>query len=124
MLISFKRNLTTTIRAFSLLGLLLGLSVSLAEKPEYHDIYLTEDRVCKACRWEAADDWHIRLTNRNGDRIVVKNKEVLGMDRHPFWRKMVYNSLHGMGLPGPIIVPSAFEDGNEYVCKYCNYLDE
>lgn len=91
------------------------------EKAEYKDIYLTENRVCKACRWEIADDYHTRLINRNGDRIVVKNMEVLGMDRHPVWRKAIYKSLHGIGLPGPVIVPSAFENGRDFACKYCDY---
>jgi hypothetical protein len=97
--------------------LLLSLSRGMAA--EFKDIYLIENRVCKACRWEALDDQHVRLTNRNGDRVVVKQKEILGIDRHPVWRKLIYNSLHGIGLPGPVIVPNAFEDGWEYACKYC-----
>lgn len=106
------------------LSLLLLAGVATAEpseKQEYKDIYLTENRVCKACRWEIADDYHTRLVNRQGDRIVVKNMEVLGMDRHPVWRKAIYKSLHGIGLPGPVIVPSAFENGRDFVCKYCDY---
>ncbi len=86
---------------------------------EYKDIYLTENRVCKACRWEAVDARSIRLTNRRGDRIVVHPGEVLGMDRHPVWRKLIHKSLSGVGLPGKIIVPGAFEDGRDFACKYC-----
>lgn len=104
--------------ALPLIALILGLSW--AKAGEFKDIYLTENRVCKACRWEIADDYHTRLTNRNGERIVVKNNEVLGMDRHPVWRKLIDKSLHGIGLPGPVIVPSAFEDGRDYACKYCD----
>lgn len=99
---------------------LFFLPVSIAEKYEYKDIYLTENRVCKSCRWEIADDYHTRLINRDGERIVVRNKDVLGMDRNPFWRKAIYKSLHGIGLPGPVIVPSAFENGRDFVCKYCD----
>ena len=97
--------------------LLLGCSRVMAA--EFTDIYLTENRVCKACRWENEDGQRVRLTNRNGDRVLVKQKEILGVDRHPVWRKLIYNSLHGIGLPGPVIVPNAFEDGREYACKYC-----
>lgn len=99
------------------MALLIGLPV--ANAAEYKDIYLTENRVCKACRWEILDESHARLTNRNGDRIVVKSGELLGMDRHPVWRKLIYNSLHGIGLPGPVIAPNAFENGREFACKYC-----
>lgn len=90
-----------------------------AEKVEYHDIYLTENRVCKACRWEIVNERHVRLTNRDGHRIVVRNEELVGIDKHPFWRKAISKSLHGIGLPGPVIVPGAFEDGFDYTCKYC-----
>ena len=93
-----------------------------ASAESYHDILLTENRVCKTCRWEVADDRHVRLINRNGDRIVVENQEVLGVDDHPFWRKAIYKSVHGIGLPGPIIVPSAFDEGRDFVCKYCNEI--
>jgi hypothetical protein len=86
---------------------------------EFKDVYLTENRVCKACRWEQVDGERVRLTNRSGDRVLVKQKEILGVDRHPVWRKLIYNSLHGIGLPGPVIVPNAFEDGRDYACKYC-----
>ncbi|WP_303674670.1 hypothetical protein [Vampirovibrio chlorellavorus] len=105
-----------------LLGLALGNPAARAGEygKEYKDIYLTENRVCKACRWEAVDNQSIRLTNRNGDRIVVHPGEVLGMDRHPVWRKMIYKSLVGVGLPGKIIVPGAFEDGRDFACKYCD----
>ncbi len=104
----------------SLVIILTSLSLPMAMAEEYKDIYLTENRVCKACRWEPVDTQLVRLTNRNGDRIVVHTGEVLGMDRHPFWRKMIYKSLVGVGLPGKIIVPGAFDDGNEFACKYCD----
>lgn len=97
----------------------MSFSSGWAEKTEYHDIYLTENRVCKVCRWQVEDASHVRLTNRDGYRIVVRNEELVGVDKHPFWRKAISKSLHGIGLPGPVIVPSAFEDGFDYACKYC-----
>lgn len=93
-------------------------------KYEYRDIYLTQNRVCKACRYEWMDkdpgNARVRLVNRAGQASIVPSKQIIGIDRHPIVRKIYLKSLYGIGLPGPIIVPAAFEDGNDYVCKYCD----
>lgn len=114
------------LRAGCLLIVLLwpaGLTLA-GEKVEYKDIYLTEDRVCKACRAEWLDDKKVRLVNRAGFASIVPVKVVIGIDRHPFVRKTLMKSLHGIGLPGPILVPAAFEDANDYVCKYCDSFNK
>ena len=114
--------------SFALLSMLGCFSGSVwadekVEKPakvEYKDIYLTNNRVCKACRWEWVDKKHVRLINRAGKFSDLSAKEVIGMDRHPIIRRAYLHTLYGIGLPGPIIVPAAFADGNDYVCKYCD----
>ena len=80
----------------------------------YKNIYLTENRVCKACRWEWTDEFHLRLTNRQGDRIVVPAKELVAIDHHPIWRKLIRGSQHGVGLPGFVIAPRTFERGEGF----------
>jgi len=110
------------------------LSAWAGEKYEYKDIYLTENRVCKACRLEWLDPVRdkadisravgnksaVKLINRAGQASIVLAKEVLGIDRHPILRKAMLHSLRGVGLPGEVLVPSAFDDGNDFVCKYCD----
>ena len=104
----------------ALAWLLLGTSVSADDKPGYKDIYLTDNRVCKACTWEWENKKQVRLTNRRGEATLVSPDEIIGVDTHPFMRKLTLKSLNGIGLPGPIIVPAAFKDGNDYVCKFCD----
>ena len=89
-------------------------------KVEYHDIYLLQNRVCKDCRVEVVNKTNVRLVNRAGQASVVPANQLIGMDRHPIFRKLYIRSLHGIGLPGPVLVPAAFADGNDYVCKYCD----
>ncbi len=101
-------------------GAVLSVSAEAAEKPDYKDVYLTGNGVCKACRVEWVDRSRVRLVNREGLAAIVPAKAVIGIDRHPFFRKALLTSLHGIGLPGPLLVPAAFEDANDYVCKYCD----
>lgn len=104
-------------------GILPECSPALAkEKPGYQDIYLTEDRVCRSCTWAWEQKNLVRLTNREGHATLVYPAEIIGVDRHPIIRKLTLKSLQGIGLPGPIIVPAAFDDANDYVCKYCKEL--
>ncbi|WP_373533216.1 hypothetical protein [Vampirovibrio sp.] len=102
---------------YLLAGLLWMGPTAMAAK--YQDVYLNDNRVCKACRLEVVNPDSVRLTNREGHRVLVKPKDILGIDQHPVWRKLIFSSLHGIGLPGPVIVPNAFEDGRDYACKYC-----
>lgn len=97
-----------------------GLSVWAADIQPYRDIYLTEDRVCKGCQWKLLPERKVQLTNRLGKSSIVPYKEVIGIDTHPWNRKLLFKSLHGVGLPGKVIVPFAFEDGQDFVCKYCD----
>ena len=108
-------------RVLFCIALSCGTAFSLAaEKADYKDIYLFGNGVCKACQVEWVDKAHVRLVNRAGMVAIVPVKAVIGIDRHPFMRKALLTSLHGIGLPGPLIVPAAFEDANDYVCKYCD----
>jgi hypothetical protein len=90
------------------------------ESVRYRDINLTEERVCKACLWKLLPNGQVRLTNRQGESSVVKGKEIIGVDTHPWARKLMVKGLHGTGLAGKAIVPFAFEDGRDFVCKYCD----
>ena len=108
-----------------LVGCIYLLLPALADsKPGYKDIYLTKERVCKSCTWAWENKKQIRLTNRLGHFTLVKPTEIIGIDKHPIMRKLTIKSLHGIGLPGPLIVPAAFEDANDYVCKYCDDMEE
>jgi hypothetical protein len=105
----------------ALFVLLACLSVSWSEeKHRYRDIYLTEDRVCKACRWELLAQGQVRLTNRQGVSSIVAAREIIGVDQHPWGRRLFLKGLYGTGLAGKVIVPYAFEDGQDFVCKYCD----
>jgi hypothetical protein len=119
--IHIVQNLRPKLTGAGVLGcLLLGALAWAGDKPGYKDIYLTQERVCRACTWAWESRTQVRLTNRLGHSTLVKPEEIIGIDRHPVLRKLTLKSLHGIGLPGPIIVPAAFEDANDYVCKYCD----
>jgi hypothetical protein len=108
--IHIVQNLRPKLTGAGVLGcLLLGALAWAGDKPGYKDIYLTQESRTQ-----------VRLTNRLGHSTLVKPEEIIGIDRHPVLRKLTLKSLHGIGLPGPIIVPAAFEDANDYVCKYCD----
>lgn len=97
-------------RMFFLLAALIGfftLSSALAEDDEvkYHDIHLTGDRICRRCTWRILDDYRIELINREGERGIYRRAEVLGVDKHPYWRKFLFHSHEKMGLPAHVIVP-------------------
>jgi hypothetical protein len=92
-------------------------------KKVYYDIYLTEDRVCEACTGQWINDHQVALTNRQGERAIVESKEILGVDTHPLVRKLFSKSLHETGLAAKVIVPYAFDDWEQFICKYCKEFD-
>lgn len=104
----------------ALLSLGRGLADDDVKSYQYQTLVLTDNRICKACRVEPVDAEHVQLIDPAGNRITICTKEILGVDRHPFWRKTLSYMAHGVGLPGMLIVPGAFQNAKEYVCKYCD----
>lgn len=124
-----SHNIVTRLMPLALIvagviGLPSALPLMAEAKAVYKDIYLTEERVCKACTWKWAENGKVMLINRLGQATVVKPKEILGIDTHPIIRKLTLKSLHGIGKPGPDIVPAAFEEANDIMCKYCDDAGE
>lgn len=110
--------------AVILLYLVAGARIAMAaEKIKFHDWYLTEERVCKACHARWINNHQISLVNREGLRAVVESGEVLGVDNHPVVRKLLYHSATHQGLAGKVLVPSAFDDWRDFVCKYDEECD-
>lgn len=112
-------------------SLLAGVAMdaqAMTPKTRFLDIYLMNDRVCRSCTWEwvttenprGEKQKQVKLTNREGHEVIVKPQEIIGADIHPILRKLTLKSLNGIGLPGSIIAPEAFEDANDYTCKYCD----
>lgn len=98
------------------------VSAFAAEKKQYKDIYLSENRVCRSCTWQWTEKKQVMLINRAGQATLVNPKEILGMDTHPIVRKLLIKSLHGVNEAGPVIVPAAFDNANEIWCNNCDYL--
>lgn len=103
-----------------MIGMALFLFGTSLAGEKYYDIYLMGDRVCKACKWDLLPQNRVQLTDKRGLTSVVAAKEIIGVDTHPWVRKVFVKSLHGVGLPGKVIVPYAFEDAQDFVCKYCD----
>jgi hypothetical protein len=78
------------------------------EKPR--DIYLTGNRICRKCMWQEEGDIYIRLTNQEGKTGLYRHSDIIGIDTHPIGRRLFIKSIKGVGLPGRIIVPNAFDD--------------
>ncbi len=123
------RNLLSTQAGFALLLGISGLlgwlwpdfsNAQAGEKPVYRDIYLTEERICRSCSGRWIDDKRLELANRQGEKAIIASKDIIGIDKHPVARRILTRSLHGIGLSAKIVVPYAFEDWEEFVCKYCN----
>lgn len=52
----------------------------------------------------------IELRNATGVSACYAAREILGVDRHPVWRRLVGKGIRGTGLAGRAIVPQAFDD--------------
>ena len=98
---------------------LLGFGVNSVSATNRYDIYLTRDRVCRRCVGEALNATDVRLTNERGWRTVVSRQEVLGVDAHPRIRRLLFRSLHNIGPAGTALVPYAFENAQDFLCKFC-----
>jgi hypothetical protein len=92
----------------SLLGFLFG-SLTLAQAKdgeiEYHDIHLSGNRICRDCTWRMLEDGRVELINRDFERGIYEQSEILGVDNHPYWRKFLLHSYRKMGLPAQVILP-------------------
>ena len=77
--------------------------------PPYVEVILSNNRQCKRCRLEWVDDANIRLTNPAGVSAVYPAREVMGVDKHPKWRRFLLKGIYGQGLTGRVIVPSAYD---------------
>jgi hypothetical protein len=104
-----KRFCLLNALAFTLLMPALGLAEEAFSEKAY-DIHLTENRLCKQCRWRWRDPETVELINPAGEHGRYPRREILGIDNHPIMRRLVFKSLHGIGLPGRIIAPQAFDD--------------
>jgi hypothetical protein len=80
------------------------------------DIFLTSDRVCEKCTWKVLNPQEVQLTNRKGQTGIYPLAEIIGLDTHPLARRFLLRSAQGVGLPGRIIVPQAFDHE-----KYLHY---
>jgi hypothetical protein len=97
-------------------------ATSHAKKMKPHDVYLRDGLMCKRCTAELMTNKLVRLRDTAGRQTLVRMDEIIGINTHPIIRSVMIRSLHGIGNPGPLIVPYAFEDSQEYVCKYCYEL--
>jgi hypothetical protein len=77
--------------------------------PVYVEVILSNNRRCKRCRLEWVDDANIRLTNPAGVSAIYPAREVMGVDKHPKWRRFMLKGIYGQGLAGRVIVPSAYD---------------
>ena len=99
------------------------LMASTFKKPKSvvrRDIYLWDKRVCRKCWAYFVDDEHLRLIDPKGHWSIVPYRDIVGVDYHPIWRKLVVKSAHGIGVAGPALVPSSFDNFADYICKYCD----
>ncbi len=90
-------------------------------KLAYHDVYLLDNQVCRKCSGAWINAGQVELTNRQGDRTIVYARDILGVDTHPVFRKILIHSIQNVGLAGPEIAPYAFANWDKYACKYCDH---
>lgn len=107
-----KLCLLCTVFILSLLG--ASGDAKPMESSQSQDIYLTGNRVCKQCQWEfvgydVSRFALFKLTNPQGHSGVYPEHEILGVDQNPILRRLVRHSFHGVGLPGKVINPQAFD---------------
>ena len=79
-------------------------------QPNYYNIHLTNKRICKKCTWRLTDAEHVELKNKKGVTGIYKTSEILGFDKHPFWRRFLIHSASNTWLAGETLVPSAVKE--------------
>lgn len=52
----------------------------------------------------------VQLIDPKGRSIMVHPNRIAGVDDNPLLNWLLWHSAHGVGLPGRVIVPRAFED--------------
>ena len=110
------RRVLWSICLFSLVGWLSSLP---AHAGEYHDIYLSNQRICKGCTLRVLTDGanaptgQVELKNRQGDAAIYPAHEIVWVERHPKWRKLVDKSLHNIGPAGRTLGPEYFHPEDE-----------
>jgi len=75
-----------------------------------YDFYLKGDRICKKCHWRILGDGTVELKNKEGITGIYRPSEFIGVDNHPIARRILRHAVHGVGIPGRVIVPTAFDD--------------
>jgi len=117
--------LLSTLTGFS--GLPSVHAAGTASAVQYRDIYLTHERVCKKCSWALLlNDEHkpsgkVLLRKETGEESLVDFDDVIGIDTHPYARRLFLKSLHGLGFRAQVIVPQAFPDIEDFM--FHNYSD-
>ena len=90
--------------------LLLCFPSEASAESTYVDIILSNKRVCRQCRMETVGEANVRLTNKAGVSAVYPMHELLGIDKHPRWRRFLLKGIYGQGLSGKVITPSAYDE--------------
>ncbi len=102
---------------FLLLGLLgkppvfgAKIRTSKIKRDKAYTFYLTGNRICRKCYWRHAENGRVELSNKAGITATYDRSELIGVDNHPIFRRLFRKGIHGVGLPGRVIVPTAFDD--------------
>ena len=84
----------------------------------YYDIYLNDNRVCRACAayWSGPDQ--VILVNRAGHSVSVRGMDILGADTQPIKRRFLEAVLKNTDLPGRVIVPQWYDPLQDWRDSY------
>lgn len=89
-----------------------------SNRPIPYDIHLTEGRICRQCLAQFTENGRIRLIDKIGRQTVVDTDTIIGINRYPLLRRLLLHSARNIGNSGPVIVPYAFENAQDYLYKY------
>ncbi len=106
----FSGLLGTVLIGTGIVGCLLTAQAGHLKEDKAYDFYLSGDRICRKCHWRMAGPSHVELTGKNGIRGTYSLEEIIGVDKHPIRRRIHRKSIEGVGIPGRVIVPAAFDE--------------
>jgi hypothetical protein len=92
------------------MALLSGVALAKIKPDKAYTFFLTDNRICRKCYWRLIGNDYVELSNEDGIRATYHRDQIIGIDTHPLFRRIHRKGITGVGLPGRIIVPQAFDD--------------
>ncbi|MEB3287303.1 MAG: hypothetical protein VKJ04_07355 [Vampirovibrionales bacterium] len=86
-----------------------GQVVNPAENRRYYDVYLVGNQMCRQCAIIPVNEYQMGLVNKAGKSVVVRSVDIVGVDTHPFMRKVLERIVRDTDIVGEIITAPGYD---------------